>query len=115
MIRTVQEETDLSSPGSILVIDDEPHMLRYMRTLLEVDSYRVETLSSGLAALDRLQKEPLPDLVLLDVVMPDLDGLQTRSGMTTSSRTRSGRSEEHTSELQSRLHLVCRLLLEKKK
>jgi len=48
-----------------------------MRTLLEVDSYRVETLSSGLAALDRLQKEPLPDLVLLDVVMPDLDGLQT--------------------------------------
>src|SRR2546426_2359491 len=77
MIRTVQEETDLSSPGSILVIDDEPHMLRYMRTLLEVDSYRVETLSSGLAALDRLQKEPLPDLVLLDVVMPDLDGLQT--------------------------------------
>ena len=67
----------MSSPGSILVIDDEPHMLRYMRTLLEVDSYRVETLSSGLAALDRLQKEPLPDLVLLDVVMPDLDGLQT--------------------------------------
>ncbi|PYV12391.1 MAG: sigma-54-dependent Fis family transcriptional regulator [Acidobacteria bacterium] len=77
MSRTVQEEADLSSPGSILVIDDEPHMLRYMRTLLEVDSYRVETLSSGLAALDRLQKGPLPDLVLLDVVMPDLDGLQT--------------------------------------
>src|SRR5437899_12463414 len=77
MSRTVQEEADLSSPGSILVIDDEPHMLRYMRTLLEVDSYRVETLSSGLAALDRLQKEPLPDLVLLDVVMQDLDGFQT--------------------------------------
>ncbi len=77
MSRTVQEETDLSSPGNILVVDDEPHMLRYMRTLLEVDSYRVETLSSGLAALERLQKEPLPDLVLLDVVMPDLDGLQT--------------------------------------
>src|SRR2546429_4977681 len=33
----------------------------------------------------------------------------------TRTRTRRGRSEEHTSELQSRLHLVCRLLLEKKK
>src|SRR2546422_9042686 len=33
----------------------------------------------------------------------------------TGTPTRSNRSEEHTSELQSRLHLVCRLLLEKKK
>src|SRR2546422_9945059 len=38
-----------------------------------------------------------------------------RSWPSPSSRTRSARSEEHTSELQSRLHLVCRLLLEKKK
>src|SRR5687768_17829820 len=40
-----------------------------------------------------------------------------RSGPTTSTRRGSSfpRSEEHTSELQSRLHLVCRLLLEKKK
>src|SRR2546422_3191615 len=37
------------------------------------------------------------------------------SHMTNASITRSTRSEEHTSELQSRLHLVCRLLLEKKK
>src|SRR2546422_1912851 len=36
-------------------------------------------------------------------------------GPTLPARRRSGRSEEHTSELQSRLHLVCRLLLEKKK
>lgn len=67
----------MSNPGNILVVDDEPHMLRYMRTLLEVDSYQVETLASGVEALERVQKEPLPDLVLLDVVMPELDGLQT--------------------------------------
>jgi DNA-binding NtrC family response regulator len=48
-----------------------------MRTLLEVDSYNVETAASGLEALERAQKDPLPDLVLLDVVMPELDGLQT--------------------------------------
>src|SRR5712692_7544766 len=67
----------MNTPGNILVVDDEPHMLRYMRTLLEVESYQVETAASGLEALERLQKEPVPDLVLLDVVMPELDGLQT--------------------------------------
>jgi DNA-binding NtrC family response regulator len=62
--------------GRILVVDDELHMLRYLRTLLEVDSYQVETATSGSELLERVQKEPLPDLVLLDVVMPELDGLQ---------------------------------------
>jgi DNA-binding NtrC family response regulator len=67
----------MSSPDRILVVDDEPDMLRYLRTLLEVDSYSVETVSSGREALERMQKEPLPSLVILDLVMPDLDGLQT--------------------------------------
>src|SRR2546422_3473428 len=40
---------------------------------------------------------------------------QTRAGDTTKLAYEVKRSEEHTSELQSRLHLVCRLLLEKKK
>src|SRR2546422_6728013 len=56
----------------------------------------------------------------LDVVVYVLhDGLQTRVGTVTASSSAllflRVRSEEHTSELQSRLHLVCRLLLEKKK
>src|SRR2546429_702422 len=43
-------------------------------------------------------------------------GAKSRSPTkSTAARKRAGRSEEHTSELQSRLHLVCRLLLEKKK
>src|SRR2546422_7423257 len=41
--------------------------------------------------------------------------MQERIGKGEQLRRRTGRSEEHTSELQSRLHLVCRLLLEKKK
>src|SRR5690242_13853306 len=52
-------------------------MLRYIRTLLEVDSYKVETASTGEEALDRVQKGLQPDLVLLDVLMPGIDGLQT--------------------------------------
>ncbi len=61
----------------ILVVDDEPGVLRYMRTLLEVESFRVETASSGREALVRIEKEPVPDLVLLDLLMPELDGLET--------------------------------------
>jgi len=60
----------------IFIVDDEPTMLRYLRTLLEVEGYRVETATNGVEAVQRLQKNPLPDLVLLDVLMPHLDGLQ---------------------------------------
>ena len=52
-------------------------MCRYLQTLLEADSYQVETASNGFQALERVQRSPLPDLVLLDVLMPDLDGLET--------------------------------------
>ena len=62
--------------GRILVVDDELHMLRYLRTLLEVDSHLVETATSGAELLARVQKEQLPDLILLDVVMPEMDGLK---------------------------------------
>jgi DNA-binding NtrC family response regulator len=62
---------------NILVVDDEPHMLNFLRTLLEVESYRVETASDGFQAVRRVQEEPLPDLVLLDVSMPGLDGIET--------------------------------------
>jgi len=49
-------------------------MLRYIRTLLEVDDYKVETASTGEEALQRLDKGMEPDLVLLDVLMPGIDG-----------------------------------------
>ncbi len=63
---------------TILVVDDEPSMLRYLRTLLEVDSYRVETATNGTEALERIRGGFVPDLVLLDVLMPGgPDGLET--------------------------------------
>ncbi len=67
----------MSDTANILLVDDEPGMLRYIRTLLEVDDYKVETASTGEEALNRVQKGLEPDLVLLDLLMPGIDGLQT--------------------------------------
>jgi len=64
------------SVGHILVVDDEPGMRRYLQTVLELDSYRVTTAADGDEALVKLQRDQ-PDVVLLDMVMPGPDGLET--------------------------------------
>jgi two-component system KDP operon response regulator KdpE len=60
----------------ILVVDDEPRMIRFIRLNLEHDGYDVAEAADGLAAL-RQVRDALPDLVLLDVAMPELDGFET--------------------------------------
>src|SRR5262249_43535324 len=67
----------MSQAANILLVDEEPGMLRSIRTLLEVDDYKGETASTGEEALARVQKGLEPDLVLLDVLMPGIDGLET--------------------------------------
>ena len=67
----------LSRNLNVLVVDDEPMMQRYVRSLLEVEGYHVDTASTGLDALQRVQHGSRPDLIFLDLLMPGLDGLQT--------------------------------------
>jgi two-component system response regulator AtoC len=67
----------MSETAKILLVDDEPGMLRYIRTLLEVDNYKVETASTGEEAVELVQKGLRPSLVLLDLLMPGIDGMQT--------------------------------------
>ena len=67
----------MRTAANILVVDDEPMMLRYIKTLLELESYRVDTVEDGTQAVRRVQEGSVPDLVLLDVLMPGLDGLET--------------------------------------
>lgn len=65
-----------SPPGRplLLIVDDEPINVQLMVTALK-DQYALLTARNGTDAL-RLMKEHLPDLVLLDVVLPDIDGLE---------------------------------------
>src|SRR5271165_2370010 len=64
------------SAGHILIVDDEPGMRRYLQTVLELDSYKVSTAANGEEALEQIKREQ-PDVVLLDMVMPGPDGLET--------------------------------------
>jgi DNA-binding response OmpR family regulator len=60
----------------VLVVDDEPRMIHFIRLNLEHDGFEVTEAASGTEALEVL-RDTLPDLVLLDVMMPDLDGFET--------------------------------------
>ena len=60
----------------ILVVDDEPRMIGFIRMNLELEGYQVLEAHTGLEALDMIRTQ-LPDLVLLDVMMPELDGFET--------------------------------------
>jgi two-component system response regulator MprA len=59
----------------VLVVDDEPRMLSMMRRVLEADGYGVILAGDGRAALEILRSESI-DLMILDVMMPDLDGFE---------------------------------------
>lgn len=59
----------------ILVVDDEKRMVTFIRLNLEHDGFDVIEADNGSQAIDRL-RDSLPDLILLDVMMPDLDGFE---------------------------------------
>jgi two-component system KDP operon response regulator KdpE len=60
----------------ILVVDDEPRMIGFIRMNLELEGYQVIEAHDGLTALEAVRTQ-LPDLVLLDIMMPKLDGFET--------------------------------------
>lgn len=60
----------------ILVVDDEPPIVRLVKAKLRVDGYEVLTATRGEEALAILRQET-PDLIVLDVMMPDMDGFET--------------------------------------
>jgi len=59
----------------ILVVDDELSILKYLRANLEVEGYKVLTAMNGVQALQTLETE-LPDLIVLDIMMPEMDGFE---------------------------------------
>ena len=65
-------------PGTILIVDDDPFVVQQLQSLLEDEGYRINSASSGISALEILEKQP-PEIILLDIVMPEMDGYETCS------------------------------------
>ncbi len=77
----------LAAAPNILVVDDTPANLKMLSTLLGVSGYRIVSAANGQEALDQVAAER-PDLVLLDVVMPVMDGYETCRRLREDIRTR---------------------------
>jgi len=66
---------DIGGKKRILVIDDDEILLSYVETILN-DEYDVVVTTSGNSALEYLSQNAVPDLILLDVLMPEVDGFE---------------------------------------
>ena len=71
----LQPSTTTEAAGPILVIDDEPYILRSLSYLLQREGYAVETASSGEEGLNRVRNLH-PPLVFLDIMMPHMNGYE---------------------------------------
>lgn len=79
VVRIVRRpDTQMRAAGTsaprILVIEDSPSVLKLLKFVLEAEGFTVATAMNGVEIVDQLRTGPLPDLVLLDVVLPDVDG-----------------------------------------
>ena len=66
--------------GKVLIVDDEPSVREILRSFLGRDGWRVKEAENGKIAIDKVQSEK-PDLILLDLMMPEMDGFQFLQAM----------------------------------
>jgi excisionase family DNA binding protein len=101
--------TGIGGPGPhVLIVDDDPRLREYVRVNLEMEGYDVREAASAAEGLEALEEQP-PDLILLDVMMPQVDGwemlrrVQERHGVGSIPVIMfSGKVEEQADEAASR-------------
>ena len=64
-----------ASGGRILLVDDDLEIVQFLATLLELEGFEPVVLTSGTEAVEHLASAPV-DLVLMDIAMPDVDGIE---------------------------------------
>ena len=72
----------------VLVVEDDPDLVALVRRWLERDGHLVEHVADGAAALEALRRDPLPRLVLLDVMLPKVDGFEVLRQLRDEPRTK---------------------------
>jgi DNA-binding response OmpR family regulator len=68
-------------PRRILVVDDEPHIARIIQLKLQEGQYEVEACHDGAQALERLRRPDRFDVILLDIMMPRVSGLDVLASL----------------------------------
>lgn len=83
------QTTDETNRRRILVVEDDPHILRQIEYNLQTHGYAVETAMTGVEALKRLMMRR-PDLLITDIMMPEMDGYELVASL---------RRDDHLSDL----------------
>jgi CheY-like chemotaxis protein len=78
--RKALTEDDMSNTARILCVDDEPGVVELVGLILKSQNIQVEGANSGAEALESMRRQP-PDVVLLDVMMPEMDGWEVYKQM----------------------------------
>src|SRR5437762_8684529 len=92
---------------TILVVDDDMELSDGLRTMLERQGFRVLQARDGQHGKQMVYQHQ-PDLVILDMMMPRMGGYPVLEHFRDKPEAPPIRSEEHTSELQSPMYIVCR-------
>lgn len=85
--RKVARQSARVSAAHILVVDDQQENIEHFETTLDELGYRISAARNGLEALDKVKADP-PDLVIMDVMMPGMDGLEATRTLKADSKTR---------------------------
>lgn len=76
MVEKIPTSLESGPPQLILIVDDEARMRRFIRMNMELEGYQVIEADNGLHALEQIRQHT-PDLVVMDVMMPEMDGFET--------------------------------------
>ena len=76
MVEQIPSTLDNSAPRLVLVVDDEARMRRFIRMNMELEGYQIIEADNGVKALEQI-RQYTPDLVVMDVMMPEMDGFET--------------------------------------
>jgi DNA-binding response OmpR family regulator len=77
------------SKGSILIVDDDQSLTNLLKLYLEADSYIVQVLSNGRDAISEAQSDNPPEIIVLNVILPDMSGYDVCRELRTNSQTSS--------------------------
>jgi len=80
--RSIMASVEMNEPAKLLIVEDDDGARAALGDIFDFEGYQVAACANGKEALDYLRSEPLPDLIVLDLQMPVMNGWQFRREQT---------------------------------